>query len=383
MARRSQTGAALLIATLVLLLTAGHLSWRALSTNRQLQQQQQQRQQLLARAKQALIGYATHYVDNYNGGAGPGHLPCPDTEHAGPDDNGSPDSSCKAHEIGRLPTTWLRDDTALALYPFSRSQARRFWYVPAEDFRYCCSQRVNGFTAGSLRVDDTTDVVAVLIDPGPPLQGQVRPSDNPADYLEQENADGDTDFVSHASGLFNDHLIYITRDEIMQPVIERVLWHARDLLIEHLATANTLPHAAPLGAGAPYNCTPDLLAGHLPIDAPCDDEQALNLPSWFTDNGWHEGLFYRIADDCSPDCQSPPDKLHATTAGIEHTGLDGLLVFFGAPLVRTDGHVQDRTRQPQQLSDYLDAPQSDDASFSFPRRDAQHNDRFIGIRLTQ
>ena len=54
-----------------------------------------------------------------------------------------------------------------------------------------------------------------MLAPGLSFNGQNRPSNNVADYLEHANADGDNNFVTRADSDFNDHVLVITRQEQM------------------------------------------------------------------------------------------------------------------------------------------------------------------------
>jgi len=86
---------------------------------------------------------------------------------------------------------------------------------------------------GQLSIDGQGDIVAVIIAPGNSLTGQQRELavNNIANYLENDNQDGDLSFVSALPGVdpnilidtFNDKVIALTRQELMSVVEKRVL----------------------------------------------------------------------------------------------------------------------------------------------------------------
>ncbi len=177
--------------------------------------------QALAQAKIALLARAA--LDDNR----PGSLPCPDllTNQAAlnnlPDD-GRADTltrnDCPTY-VGRLP--WA----TLDLGDLRDSQGERLWYALSKNFRDDDSaQPIQSDTPGSLQVDQTQDVAAILFSPGPLLANQKRPSLMVSDYLEAENGTNSTYFSSQAG---NDRLIFITRQQLMEVAQTRVL---RELL---------------------------------------------------------------------------------------------------------------------------------------------------------
>ena len=89
--------------------------------------------------------------------------------------------------------------------------------------------------------------VAAIILPGDPLADQSAGGDDPGDYLEGENADGDAVFASCASDTCNDRVIGIRKDEIMAAVRRYVLGELRGWLAEYFDTNGHYPWAADLG----------------------------------------------------------------------------------------------------------------------------------------
>ena len=371
-----QMGAALLLITAVLgfgsaagILAIHGLNGAALARSESVARE-------LQKAKQALIAYAVNYADNYaSGGAGPGHLPCPDPHDTGVADNGSPAGVCGQYKIGRLPVSWLTSTgKATELYPFARAFPRRFWYVSAEDFRYSSNQIVNPDTAAALRVDDIYEVVAVIIDPGPPLTGQTRPSDKAVDYLEGSNADGDANFITGAKGEFNDRLVYITRSELLPLVEKRVLGYVADWLRKYRRLNGDYPTPAALGNAGNHCDDPSLEAGFLPFGEPlgeCADAPFIQAARWFQRNRWEHFIYYHRHRSTTPD--------ELIVNGVER---DVLIVSVGRAIETIPkGSVQNRATAVGELLEYLDSAESVDTTdnryvFAEPI-DRFNNDQFI------
>lgn len=181
----------------------------------------------LQEAKQVLIGYALTYPERSGGEYGPGYLPCPDT-----DDDGSAQSSCSfsgGTSIGRIPWKTLEIDN------LKDNAGETIWYALSDNFRNNNKLiPLNSETPGQLTVDGADDIVAVLIAPGVAIGDQDRSSSNvndPAQYLDGENADLDTVFTSSSSSYeFNDLVVTITRAEFMRYVERRVLGEVKTAL---------------------------------------------------------------------------------------------------------------------------------------------------------
>ncbi|MGH8681129.1 MAG: hypothetical protein ACREVP_06430, partial [Burkholderiales bacterium] len=194
----------------------------------------------LKQAKEALIAYAATRP------ARPGALPCPDLDNngiaggagfygnnneaiPGPPHGGftCPDAG---RQIGRLP--WV----TLGLPDLRDAGGERLWYVMSGNFRNDGSQVVNSDTLGQLQVAGVapaTGVVAIIFAPGQQLAGagQNRSGAGVNDfvqYLEDENADLDVNFVSARRceqaapacplGPFNDQFVTITHQELFDAV---------------------------------------------------------------------------------------------------------------------------------------------------------------------
>ena len=208
----------------------------------------------LSDAKAALITYALTYPEkNLNPEDGPGYLPCPDRTdpvNGTPGLIGSAGSSCSLSGgtiIGRFPwktlnTSDLRDHTG-----------ERLWYAVSENFKNNPKvlPYLNSDSPGTISVDAVEDIVAVIIAPGTPVATQDRDISNAAalinaaNYLEGGNESGFDSYTSRATGEFNDQIIYITRQELMDSVEQRVVNRVRGILQNYYATYGAYPWLAP------------------------------------------------------------------------------------------------------------------------------------------
>ncbi len=175
----------------------------------------------LAQARRALLGYAVGYADGtHDLDKGPGRLPCPD--RAGGSAQGVAEAvgaDCRAsndEETGLLPFR------TLGLTALTDGSGAPLWYAVSDNFRSLASGAINSDTPGTFTVDDTADVVAVIIAPGPPLPGQLRDSGSTytaAAWLEGENASlGDNRYTRVNDANHNDTVMIITRAQLMVEV---------------------------------------------------------------------------------------------------------------------------------------------------------------------
>ncbi len=235
---------------LVMIIGSSYLLVRAFNTNTPKLVATEQAAYKLKLAKQALIGYAVTYPDNVNPEEGPGYLLCPDTNG-----DGLAETNCSGAAIGRFP--WK----TLELTDVYDASGQTIWYALSENYRYGPNKRIplNSETPGTLTVDGVGDYVAILFAPGAPVTGQTRTlgSNNVSDFLDGENNDGDTDFVTtlpspnvkqldgvydtNGNLVFNDRLLTISRDELMQAVEKRVLGEFSQILSNYFASYNAYP----------------------------------------------------------------------------------------------------------------------------------------------
>ena len=245
--KKAQSGAALLVLMLILIVGSSFFLATKLNTNLALTQQDKETGIALSTAKAALIGYAVTYPDNDTDGVinGPGYLPCPDINNDG---NAAVDCLNAANStIGRFPYETLRTGE------LRDNNGQRLWYALSENFSDDLDESdgdsktipLNSETPSSaeLSINGVVDIVAVIIAPGAPVNGQNRdPDDNNiateiSNYLEGSNKDLGTSFVTTLGDFkrrngeydadenytFNDRMIIITRQELMAVVEKRVL----------------------------------------------------------------------------------------------------------------------------------------------------------------
>jgi type II secretory pathway pseudopilin PulG len=247
---KGQRGAALLAFALLFVVAAGYVLVSELNASAARAARDERTSLALALAKEALIGYAATYPDNpatTDPLAGPGPIPCPDTDNDGDAEGNCSDAS--GTTIGRLPwrTLDLSDPVDAA--------GERLWYAISQTYRYGPNKTIplNSEVPGTLSVDGTGDVVAVVFAPGPPIADQDTRDSAPEDvanYLEDDNADLDQSFVTGAAGEFNDRLIAVTRRELMRAAERRALAEAASALTRYYGTPtapgyDAYPWAAP------------------------------------------------------------------------------------------------------------------------------------------
>ena len=236
---RSSKGAALLAFMLVLLSASTWVFVSDLNRHSEVYVRRADSGLALNQAKQALLSYSMNYPElRSNPEKGPGFLPCPDRNN-----DGRPETNCASGTgttLGRLPFTILGLDDP------RDSSGERLWYALSPNFRNTQANRVviNSETPGQLSVDGTGDVVAIIMAPGSPVDQQyARPSNNPAAYLEGDNAYVGDGVFSAVSG--NDQLAVITRVELMSVVEQRVINEIRATLARYRVEHSAYPWLAP------------------------------------------------------------------------------------------------------------------------------------------
>lgn len=162
----------------------------------------------LSEIKEALLGFA---VIN-------GRLPCPDTDGNGIDD-GCANTNATSTSGGNVP--WATLDTK-QLDPWGR----RYQYQVNNAFSTAFIITTTGSGAGLIRVCTTNacvlteanNVPLVIFSTG--QNGAVLP---PASLDEQENVDGDKDFVSHdftnTAGGFDDLVVWLSTNVLMNRMV--------------------------------------------------------------------------------------------------------------------------------------------------------------------
>jgi len=286
-ASRLQHGAALLLALLLLVLVLSVL----LFADRKDAVLQARREAdtiaALAQAKQALLGYAMSYDDTHPS-AGYGYLPCPDTSASDSYGEGGQLScgSLNLSVLGRLP--WR----VLDLGPLRDGAGECLWYAVSGTYKNNPKlTSLTPATPGLLQVFEANGagllgsgddpVVAVLIAPGPALQGQQRQvqdstlqcpgSYSPAAYLDRDTVSGIdnsqvaaqpgqiSSFIAAArASAFNDRLLVVTRREVFTAYCRKtaVRMEARSMAGECSAGGGVHPDCAIWAARLTDFCQP-------------------------------------------------------------------------------------------------------------------------------
>ncbi len=357
---------------------------------------QNERLESVLAAKQALIAYAVNYPDNYghNTRGGTGRLPCPSLQR-----HGSPARSCGVHEIGFLPSVWMRNQRLMEIDYLERFFDQDIWYAVSADHRYNPSfNTLNSYPdTGLLSVDSMHEIVAVLIAPGPELTNQNRTRSsvlNPAsvinDYLEGENSDIDAEYTLSGQ---NDLVVPIRRGELVPLMERKVLDYVKHWLIEYKQRHGHYPYASTTGGDG--QCIAGLTRGMLATEsgscteAPLLDEGFTNLPggralrnTWFARYDWPGLVYYIVDESCTaariPDCDDlndPTRQLHVNNEPVKV-----ILIAVGAPVDTIPaGGMQ--VRNGPDLAQFLDTYALISAvnDFTVPMRSVGSNDQLVTI----
>ncbi len=310
-----QRGIALILILVLLGLIAGVLAVGFTSDLARQNNKEQQTVDALAKAKEALIGYAANDPNQ------PGVLPCPDSNNDGRAD--SPCGATGVTAIGRLP--WK----TLGLPDLRDGSGECLWYAVSANFKnsgLSAPAVVNSDSPGTLVINDaggapvysgSNKVVAIVFSPGNPLPGQDRSSSTPApvcggntttantivaNYLEGGNQNGVATNIfvtAQSTDTFNDKLLPITREALFPVVEMRVARELRLSLRNYYAANGFFPLAAPF----PNNTgAPGAYQGYVPTTGcvPGVPDLPTYLPAWFVANNWQQVMVYAVAPRCTP-----------------------------------------------------------------------------------
>lgn len=320
---KAQTGTVLLLFLLILVTSASYSFLSQLNAATNLHTRQQVTSRALVEAKQALLGYAITYPDKVNSNAGPGYLPCPDLDNDGDAEGGCALAGPINLTIGRFPNETLN------VQELKDASGQRLWYVLSDNFRnFAGLEPLNSDTPGQLCIDvnfdddcdvvadgDIDDIVAIIIAPGAPVDGQNR-DPNETDianeirnYLEGNNKNFDTVFVTHDDDGdddgdindddFNDTLILITRQELVRSMEKRTLVEVSSSLERFrnsFGVGNEVyPWLVPFSdpSTSNYLWTANTYEGHLPLHIPGQAyvNNAVYTATW---NGLTGGTYTQI-----------------------------------------------------------------------------------------
>lgn len=328
----NQRGAALML--LLLLVSVGALAVFVSGLNQATHQLERDRitNEALARAKEALIGYAlSSEASTTETQPRPGNFPCPDNDAPGTVGYGNEDSACALGRIGRLP--WK----TLGLPELRDGSGEVLWYVVSGNFRrksVASSFIINSDTKGTLLIYGAagaalltppgSEGVAIVLSPGTIQGGQVRDTSSAlcpttstviqanrcaANYLENFNAivgnaiTNGPFYSGVSSANFNDRLLAISTKDFMPAIEKRVATEVSRVLRAYYSTKGYYPYpAAPydancLDASLSTNCMSDasLRRGRIPqIALPDDWSGTFDFEDWFLVNQWNRVIYYSV-----------------------------------------------------------------------------------------
>ncbi len=272
----AQRGVALWMLLILVAMAGGYAFYRSANSQFNKTGQEAKIAAVLVRAKEALLARAV--TDDNR----PGSLPCPDLVTNSQGLNNIPgDGKADMFAMTQCPSYvgWLPWVT-LDLPELTDDAGTRLWYVLSPALKDDDSAHpINSDTAMVLEVDGSSDIAALIIAPRAPLGSQTRPSNNPADYLDGENGNGnDHKYVAGPrSDNFNDIVLVITRQELMAAVEKRVANEVNSCLNQHAASsANTdhrYPWPAPLSASG-FQGKENSFFGRVPTTQPGSGPEA-------------------------------------------------------------------------------------------------------------
>jgi hypothetical protein len=216
------------------------------------------------------------------------------------------------------------------------------------------------------------NVIAIVFSPGTSVGSQNRDSAGVnvvSNYLESENANGDTTFSNGPrTDTFNDQLLIITSDNLM-PAVERRVAREAKICLGQFAAANggRFPWAAPLSSGT-YADSNGTLAGRIPVTLFATGSSGLNwtwsgsvtwpssagpvttscfaLLTWW--DSWRNLLLYEVAAPYAP---SPSGSCPADCLTVNGVGSVAAVV---AVAGRAFGASPAQARPSANAADYLE-----------------------------
>lgn len=350
MMQNNQKGAAVLaiLAMVIIIFTASFIA--GISLNKQNTIRKQANAIKLSKAKDALLGFAVSQSP-------PGLLPCPDTNGDG--ESNTSGSSCTT-QLGFFPYKTLKLDE------LRDSSGAFFWYAPNLSYTESTSS-LNSSVSTSLRFNTSIAIAAAIIAPGPIVVGQTRTNNNASEYLEGENADGDTStYATNKSETNNDEVLPIYINEFWGIVEKRVLHTVGDALDSYKDTTNCDEYPWAADSSTPYNSESNLELGNLPSGAATASGGAagcptsLPLPTWF-DPHWVGEIRYAFCGSSGSDCLSISGDLNQS----------------GNALLLAPGHpLSGQTRPSTVMSNYFEDDNSDTDSDFVYRAQRNHDNAF-------
>lgn len=277
---QTQRGGALLVMLVILVMGITTVFITSLSSTSIQNRRNHSTAESLARAKEALIGYALTYGDTHTGAHG--YLPCPDMDGTAGGSSpyeGTSETCGNLGEpsLGRLP--WRTLDLP-ALFDGS---GECLWYAVSGKYKNnpASSSTMNWDNTGDLaiyadtgNIIEANEVVAAIIAPGGSLTGNSDRSGSAAPtcggnynaeaYLENDSAHGinnsniadgklilpheHRDASGNVTSSTNDQILYITRQDIWNGIQKRIARQAKKCLDDYAVDASNTQHKYPWAA---------------------------------------------------------------------------------------------------------------------------------------
>jgi hypothetical protein len=392
-----QQGAALIAFMIFLLLGIGVFLVEFMEDKAFEKQKQLRTQKALTAAKTALIAYAVSDANR------PGELPCPDIDNDGKimaaDGVGGNCASLR----GWLP--WF----LLGLGDIRDGDSERLWYAINDSFRS------TGVSPPMLNPDTQTDIVINGIDPTVPYVAAIimapgkalsindtnrtdqvlagdTADDRVASYFEGANSGGDKTAYTRqsASDNFNDMVMLITVDEIMQNVGSRVKQEVINEINRYRTTYGFYPYAES-SPGDQCDGTSIQNEGFLQFKTigtpPCQYANVLNMPAWFEINDWHRMFWLGFDPSCQTNAGGP--AVGCATGGLTvnaNNNVESLVLYAAEALDSVNNscgaaYAQSANRPSGQPCDYFDNSENYDLNsvFTMPVNSVTSNDELVII----
>lgn len=331
-----QRGAAFIVMLVILVLGITALFITSLDSTALRNARNEKTAQVLAMARDALMGYAIKNDKR------PGSLPCPDINN-----DGAAEGICSgAGLVGRLP--WK----TLGLDELQDGYGETLWYALAPSFRNTGAS-LNSDSNGELILSGTSNIAAIVFSPGAilpnqdrsnnnvvcPMDGASRPASRCAsNYLEGENQNNDYVFSrAPETDAFNDVSLELKAESLLPLVEQRIARQVLACLNDYAASNpwGRFPWSTKLDAGASpnYNDNSDERFGRLPdnlSDTKNDSNDTMpdiwpgtdacnaifTSNGWWNNSKWRELVFYSIAGRYKPNDYMPSSPCSTTCLGV-------------------------------------------------------------------
>lgn len=266
----SQSGAALLIILAIVLVGFTLALTSVLSINAIRLKGAQKNIEVMAQAKEALLGYALRQQPV-------GGLPCPDTNEDG--FSNTTGANCTAY-LGRLPFK------TLSLPELRDSEGNRLWYAVERNLVTVSTATKNPSLLTTLTLN-AQSTAAIIIAANGVVEDQVRGNTiTAAAYLEGENASANTAVFEQAvSETNNDQLLGIGLTEFWNLMQRSYLAQVANVLTAYIGACGEYPWAASFG-GPPYNSVDLQQSGALPLHSALPVNWNTGCASGITPSAW-------------------------------------------------------------------------------------------------